>query len=122
MLPNRLEPMIRVPNLLLTALVLVSSLSAAAEVLPRPAGLEANVRFWTLIYSEIDGQGGFIHDSQNLDAIYEDKRVIALRTANAYDSQIIGGALAADRHAWKTAQCICCVTDLLLLQLLWFRS
>ena len=30
----------------------------AEELLPRPAGLEPNVRFWTRIYTEIDDAGG----------------------------------------------------------------
>ncbi len=44
---------------------------AAAELLPQPADLEPNVRFWTRIYSEVDGNGGLIHDTEELDVVYE---------------------------------------------------
>jgi membrane-bound lytic murein transglycosylase D len=43
----------------------------AEELLPRPAGLEAPVRFWTRVYSEVDGNGGLIHDSRHLEVVYE---------------------------------------------------
>ena len=55
----------------LAALGLFASLEAAAEALPRPQGLEPNVRFWTRIYTEIDTHGGLIHDSERLDVVYE---------------------------------------------------
>jgi membrane-bound lytic murein transglycosylase D len=48
-----------------------SSWASGGELLPRPPALEPNVRFWTRIYSEIDGQGGLIHDSRQLDVVYE---------------------------------------------------
>ncbi len=55
---------------LLAALGLFSSLDAAAEALPRPQGLEPNVRFWTRIYTEVDTHAGLIHDSDRLDVVY----------------------------------------------------
>jgi membrane-bound lytic murein transglycosylase D len=45
--------------------------SAAGELLPQPAGLEPAVRFWTRVYTEVDGQGGLIHDSVHLEVVYE---------------------------------------------------
>jgi membrane-bound lytic murein transglycosylase D len=45
--------------------------SATEELLPRPAGLEPAVRFWTRVYTEVDGQGGLIHDTVHLDVVYE---------------------------------------------------
>lgn len=61
------------PKTLLPALALFvfCSSSAAADALPRPAGLEPNVRFWSRIYSEVGGDGGLIHDNENLDVVYE---------------------------------------------------
>jgi membrane-bound lytic murein transglycosylase D len=56
------------------ALICVASAAptiAGSVELPRPAALEPNVRFWTRIYSEIDGNGGLLHDSRNLDVVYE---------------------------------------------------
>jgi membrane-bound lytic murein transglycosylase D len=40
-------------------------------LLPRPAGIEAQVRFWTRIYSEVDQGGGLIHDSREMNVVYE---------------------------------------------------
>jgi membrane-bound lytic murein transglycosylase D len=45
--------------------------SATEELLPRPAGLEPAVRFWARVYTEVDGQGGLIHDTVHLDVVYE---------------------------------------------------
>jgi membrane-bound lytic murein transglycosylase D len=38
---------------------------------PRPPEIEKAVDFWTRIYSEVDSNSGFIHDSRALDIIYE---------------------------------------------------
>jgi len=73
MLPIHCGPMVRIASA--TILILIGSLaiSAAAneQALPLPPELEPNVRFWTRIYSEIDLSGGMLHDSRNLDIIYE---------------------------------------------------
>jgi membrane-bound lytic murein transglycosylase D len=60
--------------LAIVAVLLASPSVGAEDLLPRPAGLEPNVRFWTRIYAEIDDSGGFVHDSQHLDVIYETVR------------------------------------------------
>ena len=38
---------------------------------PRPSELERDVRFWTRVYTEVDTNGGFIHDERDLSVIYE---------------------------------------------------
>ncbi|MFQ6022746.1 MAG: LysM peptidoglycan-binding domain-containing protein [Acidiferrobacterales bacterium] len=38
---------------------------------PRPPELEPDIRFWTRVYTEVDTQGGFIHDARQLDVVYE---------------------------------------------------
>ena len=38
---------------------------------PRPPEIKKAVDFWTRVYSEIDTNGGFVHDSRELDIIYE---------------------------------------------------
>jgi len=53
------------------ALAASSSLAAAEEKLPRPASLEDNVRFWTRVYTEVESDGGLIHDSRDLSVVYE---------------------------------------------------
>ena len=72
MLPILVAPMLRTSalSLAIAAVLLVSPSVGAEDLLPRPAGLEPNVRFWTRIYAEIDDSGGFVHDSQHLDVIY----------------------------------------------------
>jgi len=39
--------------------------------MPRPPGLERDVQFWVRIYSEVDTNGGFLHDERNLAVVYE---------------------------------------------------
>jgi membrane-bound lytic murein transglycosylase D len=65
--------MLRDPVLLVTsvAILLASPIASAEELLPRPEGLEPNVRFWIRVYTEIDASGGLIHDSRDLDVVYE---------------------------------------------------
>jgi len=46
----------------------------------RPDSLQPAVGFWTRVYSEVDSLSGFIHDSRNLDIVYETLRL------NWYDS------------------------------------
>jgi membrane-bound lytic murein transglycosylase D len=62
----------------MAAVVMLAILSMAApyaarsaELFPRPASLEPAVRFWTRVYTEVDTQQGFIHDSVHLNVVYE---------------------------------------------------
>ena len=41
-----------------------------AQELPRPAEIEPDIRFWTRVYTEVDTNGGFIHDDRYLDVVY----------------------------------------------------
>ncbi|MEW5056060.1 MAG: LysM peptidoglycan-binding domain-containing protein [Cycloclasticus sp.] len=56
----------------LFVLTLWPMLSFADEVqpFPRPATLQADVRFWTRIYSEVTTHEGLLHDNQQLNIIY----------------------------------------------------
>ena len=54
------------------ALICVVGVARADEAsFPRPASLEPAVRFWTRVYTEIDTHSGFIHDSVDLDIVYQ---------------------------------------------------
>src|ERR1700738_4916836 len=44
---------------------------AAEDPMPRPAELERDVQFWIHVYSEVDTNGGFLHDEHNLAVVYE---------------------------------------------------
>src|SRR5579859_327252 len=40
-------------------------------VMPRPPELDRDVRFWVRVYTEVDTNGGFIHDQYNLGVVYD---------------------------------------------------
>src|SRR5882762_4852288 len=44
---------------------------AAEDPMPRPPELERDVQFWVRIYTEVDTNGGFLHDEHNLAVVYE---------------------------------------------------
>jgi membrane-bound lytic murein transglycosylase D len=71
-----LLPLAAIATLLFTvgAAAAETARGAASAHLPRPAGLEPNVLFWTRIYTEVDTRGGLIHDSEYLDVVYEEVR------------------------------------------------
>ena len=57
----------------LLSLLLMLPLSAEAQdpnLFPRPPELEPAVQFWTRVYTEVDTQSGFLHDSRHLSVIY----------------------------------------------------
>ena len=43
----------------------------ADDSMPRPAELDRDVQFWVRVYSEVDTNGGFIHDERNLGVVYD---------------------------------------------------
>src|ERR1700752_831431 len=43
----------------------------SSAVMPRPPELERDVQFWIRVYSEVDTNGGFLHDQYNLAVVYE---------------------------------------------------
>jgi len=45
---------------------------ASGEALPRPPALEAQVRFWQRIFSEVGVDSGLLHDSRHLDVVYDE--------------------------------------------------
>jgi membrane-bound lytic murein transglycosylase D len=70
--------MLRALAVAAAALILATGalpLPTRAELLPRPPALDPSIRFWTRIYSEVDGKGGLIHDSDHLDIVYESIRL-----------------------------------------------
>jgi membrane-bound lytic murein transglycosylase D len=55
------------------ALALIAAVPALAadNPIPRPAGLERDVQFWVRVYTEVNTDGGFLHDERHLGVIYE---------------------------------------------------
>ncbi len=47
------------------------AVAAAEAIFPRPPGIHARVRLWTRVYAEVESTGGLIHDSEQLDVVYE---------------------------------------------------
>lgn len=44
---------------------------ADAQLFPRPAAIEARVRFWTRVYSEVETNEGYVHDNRDLGIVYD---------------------------------------------------
>ena len=69
--------MMRCPRIVacLAVLVLASTAAHALERDPalfiEPPGLEPDIQFWTRIYTEVPGGSGLLHDSRNLQVVYE---------------------------------------------------
>ncbi|MEY4760312.1 MAG: hypothetical protein RLZZ200_168 [Pseudomonadota bacterium] len=62
----------RLRQLVLALLLLQPWLSAPAEdLLPRPAALDRDVRFWVRVYTEVKTSAGFLHDQNDLGIVYE---------------------------------------------------
>jgi len=77
-------------SLLLLQFSLLLPLQSFAQdraLFPRPAELEPAIGFWVRVYTEVDTQSGFLHDSQHLDVIYTDMR-LNRRQIEARRSQI----------------------------------
>src|ERR1700737_1903360 len=67
----------KLARLLLSAvlvLLVTTRVFAAEDPMPRPPELERDVQFWIRIYSEVDTNGGFLHDERNLAVVYEKLR------------------------------------------------
>jgi membrane-bound lytic murein transglycosylase D len=74
--------------ILILALLLACTAAGAEGLLPRPPGLEPNVRFWKRIYTQVDGDAGLIHDSENLDVVYQELRFPAGLSQRSRDRKV----------------------------------
>ena len=61
-------------SLLLLLTLAAARLPAAEDPMPRPPELERDVQFWIRVYSQVDTNGGFLHDEHNLGVIYDTLR------------------------------------------------
>lgn len=57
--------------LVLVCLLPVTGTAANSSAFVRPAELEHDVAFWRRVYSEVSTDGGFVHDNERLDVVYE---------------------------------------------------
>ncbi|HEY5566581.1 MAG TPA: lytic transglycosylase, partial [Gammaproteobacteria bacterium] len=97
---------------LLFALVGVAAAQSAETLFPRPAALEPAIGFWTRVYTEIETDSGFLHDSVNLDVVYEtlefpsnpsprERRRVTSRAVEKY-SDILKSLARGDRSGLNT--------------------
>ena len=97
---------------LLFALVGVAAAQSAETLFPRPVALEPAIGFWTRVYTEIETDSGFLHDSVNLDVVYEtlefpsnpsprERRRVTSRAVEKY-SDILKSLARGDRSGLNT--------------------
>ena len=81
---------------LLLAPILCAAAAAADEPDPfaHPPELEADVRFWIRVYTEVTTDQGLIHDDWNLKLVYEVLR---------FDPGLLAGAARAPRRGGQGA-------------------
>lgn len=90
----------RMPTLnarLAALMVLFAAPVKAADelVLERPGALQPAITFWTRVYSEVDSLAGYVHDSRNLEVVYETLRFKWYDSAQVQERRI---AQAIQRH------------------------
>jgi len=71
---NRSKPIVSTLLLLLTAAAALADDAARDRLFPRPEALEPAVGFWTSVYTQVETNGGFVHDNRRLDIVYEQLR------------------------------------------------
>jgi len=57
--------------LALGARLMCASAWAGDDPVPRPPQLERDVQFWIRVYTQVDTNGGFLHDQYNLGVVYD---------------------------------------------------
>jgi membrane-bound lytic murein transglycosylase D len=73
-------------------LLLAGAFSAKAtsdeELFPRPYALQPQIRFWKRIYTEVDTNGGLVHDAEHLDVVYETLRMPEGLSNRAFQARV----------------------------------
>ena len=59
----------------LLSLLATQMQAQSPEAFPQPVELKPAVDFWIKVYTEVDTQSGYLHDSENLSIIYERLRL-----------------------------------------------
>jgi len=101
----------RLPKSIYSLLVLFSCLASATvsvaqdrDLFPRPPELEPAIQFWIKVYTEVDTQSGFLHDSRNLSVIYrrlplDRRRIEQTRRQIRADLEVLAGGKRSDLSA-----------------------
>jgi membrane-bound lytic murein transglycosylase D len=61
--------------ILLLAGATTTKATSGEDPFPRPYALQPQIRFWKRVYTEVDTNGGLIHDAEHLDVVYETLRM-----------------------------------------------
>lgn len=87
-------PLNQLRQIICIGLLFISSVTVLhAQELPRPSELEPAIKFWTRVYTEVDTDHGFLHDSNNLAIVYQSVE---------YDRPLIERERTAIENALKT--------------------
>ena len=58
------------------------------DLFPRPYALQPQIRFWKRVYTEVDTNGGLIHDAEHLDVVYETVRMPEGLSNSAFQARV----------------------------------
>src|SRR5271157_3883042 len=62
--------------------------ASGEDQFPRPYALQPQIRFWKRVYTEVDTNGGLIHDAEHLDVVYETVRMPEGLSNSAFQARI----------------------------------
>jgi membrane-bound lytic murein transglycosylase D len=76
--------------MLLMALLAIfaAPLVVAADSIPRPEGIQADVNFWIRVYTEVTTNEGFLHDERNLAVVYDKVKFSAASSPRERQHQV----------------------------------
>jgi len=76
--------------MLLAALLatFTAPLVVAADSIPRPEGIQADVNFWIRVYTEVTTNEGFLHDERNLAVVYDTVKFSAATSSRDRQRQV----------------------------------
>jgi len=62
--------------------------ASSEDLFPRPYALQPQIRFWKRVYTEVDTNGGLIHDAEHLDVVYETVRMPEGLSNSAFQARV----------------------------------
>ena len=77
-----------IASLLLLAGASPTKAATGDEAFPRPYALQPQIRFWKRVYTEVDTNGGLIHDAEHLDVVYETVRMPEGLSGGAFQARV----------------------------------
>ena len=68
--------------------IFAAPLVVAADSIPRPEGIQADVNFWIRVYTEVTTNEGFLHDERNLAVVYDKVKFSAASSPRERQHQV----------------------------------